>query len=183
MGVAREMLSSTRMARAALATLAMVGLAAAGSAQTSARPVAALMVADPALRDAAAALVDADRPIIYYNPAVLQAVGPDLAAFLLAHEEGHLAAGHRRPRDDTLTASEIETLLQGYEREADCYAARRLAREQRGALLTAIAYFQRLGPFRADREHPTGAERAEVIYRCLTGGGTPAGLAGGGPGR
>lgn len=159
------------MARAALATLAMVGLAAAGSSQTSGRPIAALMVADPRLGDAAAALVDSDRPIIYYNPTVLQAVGPNLAAFLLAHEEGHLAAGHQRPRDNTLTASEIETLLQGYERDADCYAARRLARDQRGALLSAIAYFQRLGPFRADREHPTGAERAAVIYSCLRGAG------------
>jgi hypothetical protein len=149
--------------------LALGGLAQASAAQEPApfRPAAEL-IANARLADAAMAFADPDRPLIYYNPSMLREVGPELAAFLLAHEEGHIVYQHQRPDRSRLIVAALETLLQRYELEADCYAAGRLSVERPEAVARAIGYFRSLGSFRADREHPTGAERAAHIAACLS---------------
>jgi len=148
--------------------LALGGLVPASAAQEPApfRPVAEL-IANPRLADAAVAFANPERPVIYYNPSLLREVGPELAAFLLAHEEGHIVYRHQRPDRSRFVVAATETLLQRYELEADCYAAGRLSVERPEAVARAIEYFRSLGSFRADREHPTGAERSARIVACL----------------
>jgi hypothetical protein len=51
--------------------------------------------------------------------------------------------------------------------EADCFAAASLARTNAAAVSAAVRYFSRLGPFRYDTDHPTGAQRAAKILACL----------------
>lgn len=148
--------------------LALGSLAAASAAQAPApfRP-AAKLIANPRLADAAIAFTDPPPAVIYYNPNLLREVGPEVAAFLLAHEEGHIVYRHQRPDQPRMTGAVLESLLQRYEREADCYAATRLATDHAAAVTAAIRYFRSLGGFRADREHPTGVDRAEHITACL----------------
>ncbi len=142
-----------------LALAVLAGLGVELSAQTPPPPAAAL-IAQPKLADAAVALFDSSRAVIYFNPTVLRDVGPDVAAFLLAHEEGHLAYRHRR-------AAQSEALMLQYERQADCYAAALLSPRHPRAVQAAIQYFRSLGSFRADREHPSGTDRAAGIEACF----------------
>jgi hypothetical protein len=60
-------------------------------------------------------------------------------------------------------------VLRSQELEADCYAARQEGAEARLATETALRFFARLGPFRFDNEHPTGAQRASRVLMCLPG--------------
>ena len=46
------------------------------------------------LRDVALVTSVHGRPTIYYNPALLDRLGPELSAFFLAHEYGHIHYGH-----------------------------------------------------------------------------------------
>ncbi len=117
-------------------------------------------VPDPQLVDAALAVSDGDRATIYYNPRILQRIGPSLTAFVFAHEEAHIALGHRRAPG--ATAEELRVL----ELAADCEAARRMRAEQPAALSAAIRHFQAQGPRRADTDHPTGDERAVRLLAC-----------------
>lgn len=135
-------------------------------AQTTRLPGVRL-VAAPTLGDAAIAIADARSPVIYFNPKVFDEVGPDLATFLLAHEEGHIALGHTRALVAHLGPEESERLLQSFERDADCYAAKLLVTQHRGAATTAAAWFRARATWRPDREHPVGAERANVIESCM----------------
>lgn len=153
--------------RGLLAVALVIGLAEVTAAQDlgAGRPTVPL-VANPSLADAAIAVADPFQPVIYYNPGLLRSLGHDFAAFLLAHEEGHIHHGHRLPAPGLLSKTEIHAVLRGYEREADCYAARRLAPDHREAVLAAAAYFRRLGTKRGDDVHPTGRERAETIMAC-----------------
>jgi Zn-dependent peptidase ImmA (M78 family) len=62
-------------------------------------------IATDTLHDVAVATYERGRPVIYYNPILIQRVGPELADFFLAHEYGHIAYGHAggalaEPRDD-----------------------------------------------------------------------------------
>ena len=126
-------------------------------------------IATPGLPDAAVAVADADRPVIYYNPRTMAESGPDLAAFLMEHERGHIAHGHRRPAPGSMSATAAQALLRRYEREADCWAATTLAVSRPTAVLAAIRYFRNIGALRADLEHPSGMERAAGITACLDG--------------
>ena len=123
-------------------------------------------VPDRSLNDAALAVADARDPVVYYNPTLLNRFGPDLAAFVMAHEYGHIAHGHvrvRQPRGST-APSEI---MQRYELEADCYAARMLSESNPAAVKAAISYFDRMGERQVDDDHPTGNARAAELRRCL----------------
>ncbi len=46
------------------------------------------------LHDVAVAVYDPRGSIIYYNPAYMQRLGPQLSAFFMAHEYGHLSLRH-----------------------------------------------------------------------------------------
>jgi len=119
------------------------------------------------LSDLAVAFADPVDPVIYYNPRLMAQYGAELSAFVLAHEDAHIRLDHRRPSVPGAGSREaLEQLLQGWELAADCVAAARLARERPAALQAAIGFFERMGPDRVDREHPTGSARAVQLSTC-----------------
>ena len=121
-------------------------------------------VADSSLQDVAVAVADPLDPVIYYNPRLMTRFGPNLSAFVLAHEYGHIRYGHRRVPS---RISDRAALMRQYELEADCYAAHTLARVKPEAAQVAIEFFTKMGDFRYDEDHPTGDERALRIAECL----------------
>lgn len=119
------------------------------------------------LGDLAAAVATPGDPVIYYNPRLMEQFGPEISAFVLAHEAAHIQLGHRRPDSSVLLSREaLEQQLQAWELEADCAAAARLSRERPSALAAAAALFQGMGHERVDREHPTGTARAATLASC-----------------
>ena len=123
-------------------------------------------IATDTLRDVAVAAFVRGRPTIYYNPVLLQGFGPRMAEFFFAHEYGHLRYGHA---GGALAheGGEVSLLRQRQELDADCYAAQVLAEPDREAVETAVRFFRRMGPYRYDAFHPTGAQRAAKILSCL----------------
>jgi len=117
------------------------------------------------LRDVALVAYERGRPVIYYNPILLQSVGPQLSAFFIAHEYGHIHGGHTGGA--LLHDGELSALRQRQELDADCYAAAVLAEHDRDAVDAALRFFTRLGPLRHDNYHPTGSQRAARILSCL----------------
>ena len=124
-------------------------------------------VADSSLQDVAVAVADPLDPVIYYNPRLMTRFGPNLSAFVLAHEYGHIRYGHRRVPS---RVTERAALMRQYELEADCYAAHTLAQVRPEAARVAIEFFTKMGDFRYDEDHPTGDERALRITQCLESG-------------
>jgi hypothetical protein len=122
-------------------------------------------IATDTLRDVALVAYQNGRPVIYYNPTLLQRVGPQLSAFFIAHEYGHIHGGHTGGA--LLHDGELSALRQRQELDADCYAAAVLAEQDRDAVEAALRFFTRLGPLRHDNYHPTGSQRAARILSCL----------------
>ena len=110
-------------------------------------------------------MADPHDPVIYFNPRLMKRYGPEISAFVLAHEEAHIRLGHRRPVGGP-RGQALENLLQGWELEADCAAALVLSEARPAALGAAIALFQGLGTWRMDLEHPTGSARAAHLALC-----------------
>src|SRR5918995_494086 len=135
-------------------------------AQALQRLIDVRQIATDTLRYVAVAAFVQGRPIIYYNPALLQGFGPRMAEFFLAHEYGHIRYGHT---GGALSheEGEVNLLRQRQELEADCYAARVLGDYQRESVETAIRFFERMGPYHYDAYHPTGSQRAARILSCL----------------
>ena len=158
----------TRMT--ALACLITTALATAGGERAAAqRLVDVQPIASDTLHDVAVTAYEHGRPVIYFNPALMQRIGPQLADFFIAHEYGHVAYGHTggalsQPDDD------LSALRQRQELEADCYATRLLAEDNRPAVEAALQFFTRMGPFRFDNLHPSGSQRAAKILSCLPAG-------------
>lgn len=123
------------------------------------------LVASDTLRDVAVTKIVAGRPVIYFNPVLLQSVGEPLRDFFVAHEYGHVAHGHTGGAL-TSTGDDLARTRQKQELEADCYAASRLSRTNPVAVEAAVAFFSRMGPFRYDQLHPSGAQRAAKILAC-----------------
>jgi len=126
-------------------------------------------IASDSIRDLAVAAVDREVPAIYYNPRLARRYGPELTRFFLAHEYGHLHFRHTRMGLSDLPDATRDSVLRLQELEADCYAARQEGAEARLATEAALRFFARLGPFRFDNEHPTGAQRASRVLMCLPG--------------
>ncbi len=127
-------------------------------------PVRALThVSDPSLTDAAMAVADAERPVIYYNPAVLRSIGPLLTRFVLSHEEAHIVLGHKRL---TATGATDAARLRRLELEADCRAAQVLAADSYDVVIEAARYFAAQGSERHDEFHPEGTARSARILEC-----------------
>ena len=122
-------------------------------------------VASDTIRDVALVTVVQGRPTIYYNPVLLDRVGPELATFFITHEYGHIHHGHSGGA--LVHDGEITTLRQRQELEADCYAAEHLADFDSASVEAALAFFVRMGPNRFDNYHPTGSQRAARILSCL----------------
>jgi hypothetical protein len=112
------------------------------------------------LPDAAVAIYDSASPRILFNPTLLAQVGPALSAFLMAHEQGHLAFHHARLRGFGLNASPMPvSTLRLYEFAADCYAVRSLHRSRPDAVVAAIRFFQHRATLATDR--------ADSLLTCL----------------
>ena len=104
--------------------------------------------------------------VIYYNPLLVQQSGPALAAFFYAHEYGHVELRHLQRKyfeTDPYNRNWMNIVL---EEEADCWAARKMARENPAAVQAAIRWLdaQTGGPSRPD--YPTWMQRAATVRRC-----------------
>ena len=119
--------------------------------------------------DIAVAAVDLPQPTIYYSPVMVRRYGPLLTRFFIAHEYGHIYHRHSRMRLIEMPDAIRDSLLRVQELEADCYAAAQTDPQSRLATEAALRFFARLGPFRFDSEHPTGAQRAAQLLTCLPG--------------
>lgn len=121
------------------------------------------------LPDAAIAVFDSVQPRIYLNASLLAQVGPDLTAFLRAHEEGHIAYHHVSERRFGLVRVETPLpVLHGYEFAADCYAAQSLRADYPRAVYAALRFFQHRRDLVTDAEHPSMGARADSLIACLT---------------
>lgn len=129
------------------------------------------------LGDLAVAAVDLPQPVIYYNPRMVRRYGPLLTRFFLAHEYGHIQQHHTRTGLGDFAEPARDSILRDQELEADCFAAAQEGPDARAATEAALRFFARLGPFRFDAVHPTGAQRAARILLCLPGP-RPSSLAG-----
>ncbi|HEY7026651.1 MAG TPA: hypothetical protein VH438_03545 [Gemmatimonadales bacterium] len=118
------------------------------------------------LRDVAVAVYDPKGSVIYYNPDYLQRLGPQLTAFFMAHEYGHLALRHTRANALAGKRKTLNAKMQKQELAADCYAAAKLAHDNAPAIEAAVHFFTRMGPFSYDAAHPSGAQRAAKILSC-----------------
>ena len=165
--------SSKRVTEMKLIGLALTGLfslAYAGSVDPAEYPdpeAAVTIIATDTLRDVAVAVYDRQHPMIYVNPTRMQRFGQQLADFFLAHEFGHIHYHHTRANALTADRQRRDALMQSRELEADCYAAATLGRSDRRAVLEAARFFGQMGPYRFDREHPSGSQRAARILACL----------------
>jgi hypothetical protein len=83
-----------RHRRFLLAVLAAWGALAPGRAAGQARFAEVRRIATDTLRDVAITRIDGGQATIYYNPVLLERLGPQLGAFVLAYEEGHVHFGH-----------------------------------------------------------------------------------------
>ncbi len=121
------------------------------------------------LPDAGIAVFDPLEPRIYLNARLLARMGPEMAAFLRAHEEGHIAYHHVSERRFGLVRVETPLpVLHGYEFAADCYAAQMLRDERPLAVHTALRFFQQRRELVPDAEHPSMGDRADSLIDCLT---------------
>jgi hypothetical protein len=121
------------------------------------------------LPDAAIAVFDSLAPRIYLNTRLLAQVGPDLAAFLRAHEEGHLAYHHVAERRFGLNRVETPVpVLHAYEFAADCFAGQVLRRKRPAAIRAALRFFQQRRGLVTDSAHPSMGARADRLIDCLT---------------
>ena len=117
------------------------------------------------LPDVAMAGYDQLGPVIYYNPSVVQQVGPVLSGFFKAHEYGHIYLNHTQREMFEANPYNRAWVRQEYEKAADCYAARNV---QPQVAQAAIQFFSTMqGPTRPDWYHPTGYERSAVIQNCM----------------
>lgn len=147
-----------------LAVVALLGVTSPARAQQALAHVR--MVATDTLQDVAVTQREGGRSVIYYNPELIARIGPLLQEFFIAHEYGHVYYGHT---GGALAepGSRDEGRRVRQELEADCYAAVQLARSGRTSVEAAIKLFTRMGPFRHDKLHPTGSQRAAKILACL----------------
>jgi hypothetical protein len=124
-------------------------------------------IAVDTLSDVAIAEYREQGSVIYFNPTAIRVLGPDLSAFLMEHERGHIHFRHNRANALLAGRTELDSVLQVRELAADCYAARQLGRYDRPAVLEAVRFFGKLGSFSFDAAHPSGAQRAATILSCL----------------
>lgn len=141
------MLTKRKMILAAIAVLATSHLCTGTNAQVRER-------ARFALPDIAQATTDRfGRPLVLYNPAACEALGPEMCEFVRAHEYGHIALGHLYDGTPDAVA----------EAQADCWAAKNASP---AAVQAASRYFSS-GMF-GTSIHGSGPQRARRVASCGT---------------
>ncbi len=136
------------------------------SAQEARGDTAIREVASDTLHDVALVREEGGRPVIYYNPVLLDRLGADLTRYFMMHERGHVAFGHT---GSALAGPNFSgnSLRLRQELEADCWATTELLeRGDTAAVEAATEFFLQLGKRRHDALHPTGAQRAAKILAC-----------------
>jgi hypothetical protein len=144
----------------ALAAFAYAALAPAQSARGQVREIANYQINDIAI-----ATADPYGYVIYYNPAVVQQVGPLVATFARAHEYGHIYLGHVARHMQAQDPYTRLMLDQQAEIEADLYAARQLA-DQPAVIQATVAFFTHSGN-PGDHTHLPGPQRALLIRQAV----------------
>ncbi|HKV76195.1 MAG TPA: ImmA/IrrE family metallo-endopeptidase [Gemmatimonadales bacterium] len=146
--------------------LALATTGGAAARVSRAEPVVSVVSADT-LRDVAVAVYDSVHPTIYVNERRMQEFDPGIRAFFLAHEYAHIRLHHTRSYALQASLTERHRTIMARELEADCAAAATLGRTDRDAVVAAARFFAEMGPFRYDREHPSGSQRGAKILSCL----------------
>ena len=147
--------------------IALVSTSSAASrAHTAAEPLVRIVSADT-LHDVAVAVYDSVHPTIYVNQRRMQEFEPALQSFFLAHEYAHIHLHHTRSYALQASLGGRNHAIMTSELDADCWAATTLGRTDRAAVIAASRFFALMGPFRFDREHPAGSQRAARILSCL----------------
>ena len=109
---------------------------------------------------------------VCYNPRIADRLPPDVLAFALVHEYGHLWLNHVRVFRFGENSS---AAIKQQELDADCFAARFWATNDTKVVQAAVASFLsatadgELGSEKPSLEagYPTRRERAQVILDCL----------------
>ncbi len=109
---------------------------------------------------------------VSYNPRIAEKLPPDVLAFALVHEYGHLQLNHI---DILSFGAKPAAAIRQQELEADRFAARFWATNDARVAQAAAASFVSpaalgaLGSEKPSREagYPTRSERAQVILDCL----------------
>lgn len=154
------------MQAAGIASALVMLLSAPDSATTSHLEVIQEVAVD-SLSDVAMAEYREEGSLIYFNPTAIKILGPEVSAFLMEHERGHIHFKHTRSNALLAGRTTLDQVLQTRELAADCYAASTLGRDNREAVLEAVRFFGKMGSFSFDAAHPSGAQRAATILSCL----------------
>ncbi|MCG7855481.1 hypothetical protein MD537_00750 [Flavihumibacter sediminis] len=125
------------------------------------------------LNDIAVASFDYQGPVIYFNPIVVQQVGPLVSSFFQAHEYGHHYLGHVTAKLFNPNNPYVQVWLSlNAENAADSYAVQYHVQLGNKAVLQAaynrFIYF----PNNGDATHPPSVYRAQNIanlYYQFTG--------------
>lgn len=122
------------------------------------RMAAVPSVTDPSLRDVGRAIGWRGRPVIGYNPYLVELLSPQTRLFFYVHECAHHVLGHTAGEADPNTM----------EQQADCWAVRDLVAKglfRPRDVATVQADIARHG--RADATHAPGGIRAINLLACL----------------
>lgn len=127
----------------------------------------------PTLNDIAIASYDQAGPVIYYNPYVVQQVGPLVSAFFQAHEYGHHNLGHVTAKLFNPNNPYVQLWLTlNAENAADAYSVQYHVQLGNKAVLQAAYNRFIYSPNNGDATHPPSVYRAQNIanlYYQLTG--------------
>ncbi len=136
----------------AFAAAALLGLCFLGPPAAAQSPVPE--IPDARLQNFAMTQVVEGRPVILYNPAICERMGPLLCGFYRMHEHGHIALGHP-PRSGATGKREEDEI------QADCWAAQHAPPAE---VRAAYDYFLAGGG--STTASGPGALRAVTLRRC-----------------
>jgi len=121
----------------------------------------------PGLPDIAITSMDASGQIVIYcNPDLVRSLPADLVAFFYAHEYGHVELHHLQRKYFETDPYDPNWMNIALEEEADCWAARKMARERPTAVVAAIRWFAAQTGVPARPDYPTWGRRAATVRLC-----------------